>query len=243
MLLLLRLAPAARLIRRGESQMSAYFDFYFVIAALVPCVLAFLTFMISGHQRFSARYFAFCTPPLAVLLALSAEEAVRLIDGLASRVSAPSAQRYRTLAPLLIVMLASLLVVLPGGYKAATMPKTDWRGTAQAIASLVSSEPKKSFVLYETTFRPYPTLDYYLARFSPTLRVQGVIQRSRERSPKPLNIEALAEKIGKYDYLVLAFTHHTTKHFPKALASLTKRYKVRFRALNGGRGFIVYKVH
>jgi 4-amino-4-deoxy-L-arabinose transferase-like glycosyltransferase len=241
MLLSLRLARSGTVIRRGETYLSPYFDFYFVIAALMPCVLTFLTFLISGHQRFSPRYFSFCTPPLAVLLALSAQEAVRLIDDLMSRASIRADQWYRAPA-LLIAMLAALLVVLPRGYRAATVPKTDWRGTARAIASLARSQPDKGFIVYEVGYRPYPMFDYYLARFSPTLRVQGVIRRAQERSRKPFDVEAQAEKIGKYDYLVLVFPNLTTKSFPKVLASLAKHYKVRFSLLNDGRGFIVYRV-
>jgi hypothetical protein len=131
---------------------------------------------------------------------------------------------------------------LPGGYRAASQQKSDWRGTAKAIVNFVASQPNQSFIVYETGFRPYPLFDYYLSRFSPTLRVQGVIPKALERSRKPLDIEPHIAKIDQYDNLVLVFPHLPTKRFPELLAALAQHYEVRFSMLNDQRGFIVYRV-
>lgn len=240
LLLLPRLTRAGIEIYRGDAKLAAYFDFYFLLMALLPFVLAYLLFLVSGHQRHSSRYFVFCTPPLAVLLVLSIEVAVQQLARLASFLKFRETVGYRPLV-FPFALLAVLLVVLPGGYAAATKAKTDWRGIAARISSLVVSEPDKNFIVYETTFRDYPTLNYYLSRYSKSVRVHDNVSRSQERSGN-FAFVAQANEIGKNDYLLLAFTHHTVHQFPKALKQLEQLYPVYIRQLDkGGRGLVVFK--
>ena len=238
LVLLPRLARSGRDIYRGNGKLCAYADYYFLMAVFMPCVLAYLLFLVAEHERYSSRYFIFCTPPLGVLMALSIEEIVCLLGGFASGFSLA---KYRNLA-LPVVMLVAIFAVLPGGYLAATSRKSDWSGIAAQIVNFAASKPDKSLIIYETTWRKYPTLDYYLSRFSKKLRVQGFITPGQERR-EDFMFEAQTEEIGRHDYLVLAFPHHRLGHFPRALKRLGELYQVHFRLLDkAGRGMIVYKI-
>ena len=242
--LLARLALAWRSIYRDDAKLSAYFDFYFVLGAIMPCMLAYLLFLLSGHERYSPRYFIFSTSALAVLLTLSIKDGVRLVDSMLASFAGFRSAHYCGHYFLPVIMLVAALVVVPTGYKAATRgkPGGDWRGIAQQMANLASSEPDKSYILYQSANRrsASPTLNYYLTRFSERLRVHDTVTPHQERKGT-FPFEAETNEIAKHDYLLLVFTHHGTKNFPRALAALTKRYRLHYAALKDDRGFIVFK--
>jgi hypothetical protein len=232
-LLLFRLTRVARSIYRGDERPAAYFDFYFLITAIMPCALAYLLFLIAGHERYSPRYFVFCTAPLAVLLVLSIEEAVHLLERLASRLGL-------NVTPYAIagVTLAAALVVLPGGYRAATAAKQDVRGMADDIATLVRRQPESSYIIYEANHMP--TLDYYFSRMKKGPRVHAIVTTRSERSGEFV-FETQSDEILKHDFLVVAFTHYQTKRIPKAVSRLKELYKLEHSFIRRGRGLMILK--
>jgi hypothetical protein len=136
-----------------------------------------------------------------------------------------------------------VVLVLPGTLKGATVFKADWRGTAKEIVDIVRSDPDSSYIILEPSFRPTPLLDYYLARYSKNVRVEGVIRRYRESRGGPFVFDQMAATIAQYDFLVVPFMHHTTRNFPRALGKLQERYPVRFSNIDRtGRGVIVFAV-
>jgi uncharacterized membrane protein len=244
-LLLAPLVPSVltlRTLRPTSVQNRAWFTVYFFVWAFVPCIFASLLFLLAGAERYNPRYFIFCTPPLAVLLVLGVEECVKLVDRIAAGFRKLPVSWYYLRYNLIIILATAGLLVAPGGYRAATERKPDWRGIAAEIVALTEGRPDKRFIIYETAFRKYPTLNYYLARFSPTVRVYNTVLPVHEKR-KWTPFQGDAEEISKYDYLVLAFTHHSVQKFGNTVKRLSKRYKLAFKLLNPeGRGLLIFEV-
>ena len=242
--LVLRLAWDA--YRRGWRHVTdrTYATLFLVIWAFVPCVLAFLLFFVASAERYSARYFIFCTPPIAVLIVLALEEAVRLIDGVVSRFTPVRPARHYLRNALIYVAVIAFVVVVPGGRKAATFAKVDFRGTAERIENIVRSDPEHSYILYEANWRP--TLNYYLSRFgrkkgNVLITVSDTVHPKGEQSGD-FSFERDADEIRSHDYLIVAFTHKRMRGFSKSLKRLGDLYTPYFKMLSPeGRGIIVYK--
>ena len=63
-------------VRSGKpAPLNAYFSW-----ALLPLVFVYITFFALGAERYMGRYFAFCFPPLPVLLVLAIEQAVESLN-------------------------------------------------------------------------------------------------------------------------------------------------------------------
>ena len=229
-------------IQSDDPSLRPYFDFYFLFILLVPCVLAYLSFRVTGIARTRARYFIFCTPPLAILLVLGLKEAAQLLVPWISRLGTHLQSPNRGTGILPAVIIAATLIVLPKGYGAATKLKDDWRGIAKTIVAVTEGQPHKKFIVYQTSFRNYPTLDYYLGRFSPDVRVSNTLKRSHERLSE-FSFEQKASEIAKYDYLIVAFTHQRAQDFKNTVERLATRYALVFSTLNrSGRGILVFKI-
>ena len=125
----------------------------------------------------------------------------------------------------LIVVIVTL--VIPGTLRGVSWDRSDYRGTAQRIVATIESDPGSSYVLYDTTFRRHSVLDYYLARYSDEVRVDGIIRVGQERWTRGL-LESGRTEIEQHDFLIVAFIHHRITQFPNALRRLTERYPVYF---------------
>jgi len=242
--LALRLAWDA--YRRGWRHVPdrTYGTLYLAIWAFVPCLLAFLLFFFASAERYSSRYFIFCTPPLAVLIVLAFEEGIRLLDGAVSRFTAVRPARHYLRNALIYAAIIALVIAVPGGRKAASIAKVDFRGTASRIEDIVRSDPEHSYILYEANWRA--TLDYYLSHFGRKKRnvlitVSDTVHPKGEQS-RDFTFEAKQDEIRKHDYLIVAFTHKRLRGFPKSLKRLGELYTPYFKMLSPqGRGLIVYK--
>ena len=217
---------------------SAYTTFYLIAWLILPLAGAYAAMSLLGVDRFSDRYFLFSTVALAPIIVLIIAEAWRLVSSIS--------QRLRRVPFAGVVGITSVIVIAttiaPGTYSAAASDKADWRGIAQEIIGVVESDPDSSYTLYETSFRTTPILDYYLARYSEGVRVDGTIRRAEERSGGDFDFEKDESIIEQHDYLIVAFTHHSTRHFPIALANMEERYEVQHRHLDpGGRGYVVFR--
>ena len=218
---------------------SEYTATYFFAWLVLPVVVAYAAFSLVGVARYSDRYFLFSTIPLAAIIVVSISQ---------------TSQWGRSLVPWLrripltiLVGVTSLTVIAatiaPGTYLAATAEKSDFRGTVQEIVGVVEADQNSSYVLYETSFRTTPVLDYYLARYSDTLRVDGTIRIAEERRGGPFRFEDQGDLIRRHDFIIVPFIHHSTRHFPEALDALERLYEVHHRHLDaGGRGYIVFAV-
>jgi uncharacterized membrane protein len=217
---------------------SAYTTLYLAAWLVLPVAVAYAAFSLLDTAQYSDRYFLYSTIPLAPIIVLAIAEACRL-----ARSVVPGFQKVSFAG---LVGVTSLVVIAtsiaPGTYSAATTAKTDWRGTAHDIVGDVEADPDSSYAIYETSFRAIPVLDYYLAKYSESIRVDGVIRRGEERRGKNFAFEQNDDFIGQHDYLMVVFAHHSTWHFPNALAALEERYEVHHRRLDAdGRGYIVFR--
>lgn len=226
---------------RGAPPLNAYFLFYLVGWAMLPCVAGYLLFFASGVERYSVRYFAFCFPPLCILLVLAIEQSVESLNA-ARSVFGFSISRHYLRNALLYALVICLVFALPGGYKAATREKDPFREIARSIVMLVEGDRKSSFAIYEAGWGQ-PWLNYYMQQMSKRVRVDGMIKKTDEdRGRDPLG--AVEKTIAGKDYLVVAFPHLRTKQFPRLMRRLKKDYNVEASQLNkGGKGFIVLKPH
>jgi hypothetical protein len=189
-----------------------------------------MLFAISGHERYSPRYFSFSAAPLAVLVVLGIYEVLDLF-GRAVRFS-----RRGIVLVLTAIIAASL--AYPGGLYALHKPKEDWRGIAAAIVNRIEREPDKTFVVYETTFKKFPTLNYYLQRFSDDVRVDQTFPKKPERSSGPVMFSK-----PDTDYAIVAFTHHQVRDFPKTQRAFASKMTLAEEMLDeDGRGYLVYVV-
>ncbi|HUS96667.1 MAG TPA: hypothetical protein VMX97_08020, partial [Hyphomicrobiaceae bacterium] len=218
----------------------AYFTLYFLTWTFVPCIMAFLLFLVAGVEKYNERYFIFCAPPLAVLILLAFESLVRFASSLFHRFTVIQPARNYARYALLYAIVVALLVAAPGGRQAASTVKDDYRGVAQMMANLVRGDPEHSYILYEASRRK--NLDFYLEPMTRgQLRIADTITpRDEERAR--LKFEKNADKIEGHDFLVVGFPHRRFRNYPRSTARLEDLYNVQFKMLGaGGHGIVVYK--
>lgn len=227
-----------------------FYFFYIIAWLIVPSILVYVIFTLGQLDKLQPRYLIFCTPPLMVILALSIEQSILIISKVLKRLFEVNLLRHYVCYATVYALIATIILVIPGGYKAAINRKADWRGIAELIVEQVHRDPGHTYVVVETTFREPYTLNYYFERFSEQVRVSARITRGTEMglndedsflaNPTIFSDMSLSE-IEKHDYLIIAFTHHTVSHFPKVLDILSEEYELLFSVLNdSGRGYLVY---
>ena len=244
------IAALVRSTRLSQQRIEAWATIYLFNWLIVPVVIMYLAFLVAGVASYSDRYVIFSVMPLAPLVVLGVEQAARLVAGLTGRLRAGATHpdvSQKVWAILLSIAVMGLLIY-PGGHAGATESKADWRGAARDIVDLVESNPESSYVIYEPSFRPTPLLDYYLARYSDDVRVTGTIPRLQERRAEEdpnyeFGFERDAELIGQYDYIVVPFMHHSTRHFPIALDRLREAYDVQHWGIDdNGKGLAIFSI-
>jgi len=222
-----------------SERMAAYTTPYLIAWLVLPVGVAYAVFSLVGVARYSDRYFLFSTVALAPVIVVSIAEVWKQVRFFSPRIRRTSFSGLVGLASLILIVTT----IAPGTYAAATAEKSDFRGTAQDVVGVVETNQNSSYILYETSFRTTPVLDYYLARYSDSLRVGGTIRRAEERSQGGFDFESHADAIAQNDFMIVAFIHHSTSNFPRAMETLDRRYENHHRHLDtGGRGYIVYQV-
>jgi uncharacterized membrane protein len=216
-----------------------YFTLYVVIWAFVPCVMAFLLFLVAHAERYSARYFIFCAPPLAVMTLLAVENIFLSAKKLLSKIKALDPARHYVRYSLIYAIVVALAIAAPGGRQAASLINEDYRGIAQLVVNTVRGNPSESYVLYEANHTG--TLNYYLPKMSKGgVRVEDKIRPSYEK----LSAQKFREKIDEidgHDFLIVAFTHKRLKSYPRTVRRLDELYTRHITQLDRrGRGIIVW---
>jgi 4-amino-4-deoxy-L-arabinose transferase-like glycosyltransferase len=210
---------------------------------VLPLIVLVLAFLITGTARYSARYVLYAMPALAPLVVLTIGEAARLVGAGWRRLRGRDLNVAALTDLALIIVIVTL--VIPGSLRGVSWtPSDDFRGTAQRIVATIESDPGSSYALYDTTFRNISVLDYYLARYSDEVRVDGIIRVGQERVDQGFAFESGRTEIEQHDFLIVAFIHHRSTGFPNALRRLTERYPVHFRQVDGkGKGLIIFRIH
>jgi uncharacterized membrane protein len=212
---------------------------YALVTAFAPFLFAYALFTLSGHERYSDRYFIFTAPSFAIMLVLALEQGVVLLDRLLrkKRSGKKRATRGYLAHSALCTLLLTALLVLPGTYEAATRNKTDWRGTAQLIANITREDPQHNYAVYAT----WGYLDYYLARAGARVRTRGDVGHGAKSGQFPSSKDRKA--LARYDFLVLAFPHLGASEYKKGIAKLDAAYELHQRLLdNDGLGIIIYRL-
>lgn len=220
--------------------------------AIGPTAVAYLGFMVVQAERYMERYFLYLVPAFSILftwVALGAVDAVRARlprarrhpPGDASTGRPPTDSRRLHVRPAALPLLLAAVLAVPGGYAAATEGKADWRGSAERIAAIVTSQPDASFAIYETSFRVDPMLDYYLARHGDDLRADGTIRRFEQTRDAPYAFEENLDEIRAHDYLVVPFVHHTVDDMAPAVEALDRTFTRHLVQIDpDGRGLMVF---
>jgi uncharacterized membrane protein len=200
---------------------------------VVPVIIVFLSFTVLGVERYQARYFLFSLPPLFGLFVISVFTFGIMVfrrTSLSNRSAISSA---------VIAMLMTILI-LPGSYQAATSTKSDSRGNTKQIVGFVEKAPSEYFLL-ELSFGGARS-NYYLERFSDTLRVDYVVSSGAERRSEfgglseVLN-SALPEKI-----VLILNGYHGRQSPDNLLKFLAEEYRIVLnQKLKGQAGFILFE--
>jgi 4-amino-4-deoxy-L-arabinose transferase-like glycosyltransferase len=236
----------ARRLERGKAWQTVYLLSWLIL----PTVMLYVAFSVAGVALYYDRYFVFSVAPLAPLVVLGVEQTSDYITRLVARLrggAVPHTGFQRVCAIVLSTLVIGLLI-LPLGYSAVVEPKADWRGVSRDIVDIVEGNPDSDYLVYETSFRPTPLLDYYFERYDSDVRVGGTIQRMHERRAAEeadfsFPFERNADVIGQYDYLIVPFIHHSTGHFPIALDRLRESYEIQHWEVDGGgRGLAIFAV-
>jgi uncharacterized membrane protein len=217
-----------------------YFTLYILIWALVPCVMAFVLFLVASAERYSPRYFIFCAPPLAVIILLALEDLVRLANLAVARLKLLQPAKHYVRFALLYAMVAAFVIVAPGGFRAASLVKENYRGIAEMMVSAVRDDPKHSYILYEASRRR--NLDFYIQPMT-----KGELSLANNIGPKEetlgeFDFEDHADEVRKHDFLIVGFTHRGVRKYPEVTKRLAELYDTQLKLLDrNGRGIIVYK--
>ncbi|AYY14898.1 hypothetical protein EF847_21635 [Actinobacteria bacterium YIM 96077] len=213
---------------------------YLVAWLVLPMVAVYIVFSTLGVERYNMRYFLFCVVPLAPLVVLTVEEAVRQV-GRAWRRVRGSELPAATPAVVTVVVIATL--ILPGTYRAATATKDDWRGSVQRVVDVVHADEDSRYIVLEASHRDMSLATFYFEKFSDSVRVHEPLSIDEEREGELRTLARVEPVIAEHDYLILLFPHLGTADFPDTLEWLGERYDLHHPQLDSrGRGFIVFAV-
>ena len=210
----------------------------------IPAVVAYLAFVLVKAERFSTRYVLYLLPPVILVFTLAGRSLLQVLtrhfrtrsEGTVRRLVAPG----NLYLPVALVMTG--LLVIPGTVRAASESKADWRGISERVVATVQGDADRRYLIYETSFRSTPMLDYYLRRFGNDVTVDGTIRRVEERRGDGFAFEN-DPALESADRVVVVFAHHPISSFPLALSVLDKMLVLELSQLDAaGRGFLVYSV-
>jgi uncharacterized membrane protein len=225
----------------GMAPLNAFFLWYLVAWAFLPCLLAYLVFLAAGSERYVPRYLAICVPPFSILLALALEQVIGLLVLIWPRRRVPIERHYLRNATL-YALLACAVLVLPAAYRTAKDAKGLYRDIARSIVMLTERDSLSRFAIYEAALRPQSLLDYYLLRISKgKLRVDGTLplfNETRGRDP----LQRLGPKAAESDFLIVVFPYVSARTFPILLPLVQSRYDFAFSQMDRtGRGYVVFR--
>lgn len=243
-LLLLAAAIGPRLVRmyRNPGHPGAARTWWWLLVAccaVAPFFFFYLVTLLVDAERIRPRYFIFAVAPTAVLLSLALESFFGLVVRLFR--SGHMLGRFYVRNSTFVAVLFALLVAGPDAYRAATHITYDWRGIAKQVVELVQGDPGHDYLIYETSWRPEPTLNYYLHRFSGgEVKVHSNVLRGDDRR-KRLRYRKEIDTMNQSDYIVLVFTHHRERQFRNTVRAMAKDFRLVRRQLDDdGFGYILF---
>ena len=231
---------------RGDlNRIAAYYSTWMILG---PIGMAYLAFLGAGAERFASRYFIFIVPHLAVLGVLGARQGMTVLFRARSTGSVGDVVSGKRSFWLAATLVLTTVFVVPGTVQAISDfgDKSDSRGTAEDIVSLIEGNPDHDFVIYEASFRPVPLLNHYLRRMTAgEVEVAGILQRWEEEQSGDFMFERerAHKEIMEHDHLIVAFVHYSAHEFSRAQRRFEEHFGEGLAVLDrGGRGIIVYDV-
>ena len=228
-----------------------FFLFYLLLLILVTCIFSTIVFLIRTDAVFYPRYVLYLVPPFMLMLSLTSEQAVLLLDILKQRLTQRPIKRFYIRNGLITSVFFALIFVGPGGYRALTRSNGfSWRENSRQIVSIVESDPKHKYLIVEAVTQNFPTMDYYFKKFSTGVRVGYLLPRSAKnslRTNKDYLPELLLDKmkiVKEYDFMVIAFNNSSKDQYLKILNIICSEYAVVLNCLNEKQyGFIIFDLH
>ena len=190
--------------------------------ATLPLVVVYAAFTVVGVERYESRYFLYATPPLVPLIAIPiALVVLALLPRLARRRT--PVVRLAALSTTLVLVLA---LFLPGGYRGATEPKTDWRGIARTVVDIIGADDDHDYVILEGGFSARSRMEYYYARFSDDVRsdVQARTYDETKGDYDAVFAQLPEPESGSRERIILTLGHHAASRFPLLIEMLDERY-------------------
>jgi hypothetical protein len=226
---------------RRTSHVAWHSDFiiYLLFWLILPCILAYLVFFVTGFEKIKWRYIIFCLPPVPILLAIAIEELVtltaRAVSGIGSPVKSGHVNNLAAAA-----LMATIALTIPGAYAITADEKGLFRDISRSIVNLVESDPDSNYVIYEAGYRRTAMMDHYLCRFSSRVRAADTIRTFDEKHAQSKMV-SLESAMKQNDYLVIAFPHRKETEYPQLLKFLSEAYEVHLRQMDSkGRGYLVF---
>jgi uncharacterized membrane protein len=212
---------------------------YLFVTLIGPILVATAAFLVTGVARYNERYFLYCVPAIAALLAVMISE---VVESARRRMSSFTRAPSQSALFAAMAFLVAVFWVLPGGHAAATQVKHDWRGIVADVINVVQSDETHSYVIVEAGHRTEPMSNYYFDRLAEEIRAEYTITTPEEQAGSYRVLGELRDRVESYDRLIVVFLHSRTSvgHFPNALNQLEERYAVLHRELRFGRGYVVF---
>jgi uncharacterized membrane protein len=198
---------------------------------VLPLILTYVTFLASGVERFSDRYFVFSVPPVYPLLVISISALVTF--------ALTRSQHAATVATG-VALIVALSLAIPTGIAAALEEKADWRGNTIRTINLVENSDTTVRVI-ETQFGTGSRANYYFERFSDSIRVDLVLRPLDDRRGLIDRLAPAFDGLRSGDQVVVMFNHLTTDRYPNLLEQLELRSSsILDLTSEGGRGLVVF---
>jgi hypothetical protein len=185
------------------------------------------------------------------MLSATTEQAVLLLDFIKQKITHYPMKRFYIRNVLIISVFLAVIFVGPGANRALSHSNgLSWRENAKQIVNIVESNPKHKYLIVEAVTQNFPTMDYYLKKFSKSVRVGYLIELSTNDSLKknkdylPELLQDKKKIVADFDFMIIVFNHSSKNQHTKTLKRITDEFDVWLNYLNEKqKGFIIYDLH
>ena len=116
-----------------------------------------------------------------------------------------------------VTLVAVGQLVVPASIKVSEFEKVDVKAIAATINQLVTQNPDKKYILYQTS--GHPMLDWYLERLGSAVRTKGFFSRKDDWN-FDYPFDRPKHEIEAADLLIVTYAHNRLAHFPKLVKYL-----------------------
>lgn len=228
-----------------------FFLFYLLLLILLTCIFTTIVYVFRTNTAFFPRYVLFLMPPFMIMFSATTEQAVLLLDFIKQRITHQPLKRFYLRNVLIISVFFAGIFVGPGAYKALSRSNgLSWRENALQIVNIVESNPAQKYLIVEAVTQNFPTMDYYLKKFSKSVRVGYLLELSANDSLKknkdylPELLQDKKKIVSDFDFMIVVFNHSSKNKYTQTLKRITDEFDIRLNYLNEKqKGFIIYDLH